>query len=312
MRKKTIRVFAPASVSNVGPGFDMMGFALHEPGDEIKLTLTNRKEIRITKILGDGKRLPYEPEKNTTTVAIKSLLKKYDLNPGLDVEIHKKMGIGSGLGSSAASAVGGVFAVNKLLKLGLSNYKLLEHALAGEFIASGSIHADNIAPALFGGFVLIRSYKPTIDVIQLDYPKNLFCTIIFPNIEIKTCDARKILSKTVNIKTAVAQAGHASGLVAGLLTNNLNLIGRSIVDHIAEPKRAKLIPCYNEVREAALSCDALNCNITGSGPSMFAFSTSQKKAEQIGEAMKKAAAGKGLKSKIYVSKINEQGPVVLE
>ena len=311
MSKNSIKVFAPASVSNVGPGFDMMGFALHEPGDEIKLTLTNRKEIRITKISGDSNRLPYEPEKNTTTVAIKSLLKKYDLNPGLDVEIHKKMGIGSGLGSSAASAVGGVFSINKLLKLGLSNHEMLEHALAGEFVASGSIHADNVAPALFGGFVLIRSYKPAIDVIQLDYPKNLLCTIVFPDIEIKTCDARKILSKTVDIKTAIAQAGHASGLVVGLLTNNMNLIGRSIVDHIAEPKRAKLIPCYNEVREAALSCDALNCNITGSGPSMFAFSTSQKKAEQIGEAMKKAAAGKGLKSKVYVSKINKHGPVVL-
>ncbi len=311
MSQKTIRVFAPASVSNVGPGFDMMGFALHEPGDEIKLTLTNKKEIRITKITGDDKRLPYEPEKNTTTVAIKSLLTKYDLNPGLDVEIHKKMGIGSGLGSSAASAVGGVFAVNELLNLELSNYEMLEHAIAGEFIASGSVHADNVAPALFGGFVLIRSYNPAIDVIQLDYPKNLHCTIVYPNIEIKTCDARKILSKTVDLKTAIAQAGHASGLVAGLLTNDLNLIGRSIVDHIAEPKRAKLIPCYNEVREAALSYGAINCNITGSGPSMFAFSTSRKKAGEIGEAMKKAAADKGLQSKIYVSKINKKGPVVL-
>lgn len=312
MNKQSIRIFAPASVSNVGPGFDMMGFALHEPGDEVKLTINNKKEIRITKITGDDKRLPYDPDKNTTTVGIKSLFKKYDLNIGLDVEIHKKMGIGSGLGSSAASAVGGVFAANKLLNLDLSNYELLEHTLAGEFIASGSIHADNVAPALFGGFVLIRTYKPTIDVIKLDYPQNLFCTIVFPDIEIKTCEARKILSKTVDLKTAIAQAGHASGLVVGLLTGDYNLIGRSIVDHIAEPKRAKLIPCYNEVREAALSLDAINCNITGSGPSMFAFSTSKKKAEEIGEAMKKAAASKGLKSKIYVSKINKKGPIVLE
>lgn len=312
MTKKSIRIFAPASVSNVGPGFDMMGFALNEPGDEIKLSYNNKKEIRITKITGDDKRLPFDPDKNTTTVAIKSLLKKYNLNIGLDVEIHKKMGIGSGLGSSAASAVGGVFAVNKLMDLGLTNSKMLEHALAGEFVASGSIHADNVAPALFGGFVLIRSYNPVIDVIQLDYPKNLFCTIVFPDIEIKTSEARKILSKTVDLKTAIAQAGHASALVAGLLTSNYDLIGRSIVDHIAEPKRAKLIPCYNEIREAALSIGAINCNITGSGPSMFAFSISKKKAEEIGEAMKKAAASKGLKSKIYVSKINKKGPVVLE
>jgi len=311
MIKKTIRVFAPASVSNVGPGFDMMGFALHEPGDEIKATITTGKEIRIFKITGDDKRLPYDIDKNTTTVAIKSLFKKYKINVGLDVEIHKHMGIGSGLGSSAASAVGGVFAVNKLLKLGLSVYDLLEHAIAGEFVASGSVHADNVAPALFGGFVLIRSYNPTIDVVEIDYPKNLHCTIIYPDIEIKTYDARKILSKTVDLKTAIAQAGHASGLVAGLLTGNYNLIGRSIVDHIAEPKRAKLIPCYNEVREAALSSGALNCNITGSGPSMFAFSTSHDKAQEVGEAMNKASAAKGLRSKIYVSKINKKGPVVL-
>jgi homoserine kinase len=174
MTKKSIRIFAPASVSNVGPGFDMMGFALNEPGDEIKLSYNNKKEIRITKITGDDKRLPFDPDKNTTTVAIKSLLKKYNVNTGLDVEIHKKMGIGSGLGSSAASAVGGVFAANKLMRMGLTNSKMLEHALAGEFIASGSIHADNVAPALFGGFVLIRSYNPEIDVIQLDYPKDLF------------------------------------------------------------------------------------------------------------------------------------------
>jgi homoserine kinase len=309
---KQIKIFAPASVSNVGPGFDMMGFALHEPGDEIKVKLNNRKEIRITKITGDDNRLPYDICKNTTTVAVTSLLKKYELNVGLDVEIHKKMGIGSGLGSSAASAVGGVFAVNKLLDLDLSNYELLEHALAGEFIASGSIHADNVAPALFGGFVLIRTYKPTIDVIQLDFPKNLYCTIVFPDIEIKTCDARRILSKRVGLKTAIAQAGHASGLVTGLLTSNPDLIGRSIVDHIAEPKRAKLIPCYNEVRQAALSNGALNCNITGSGPSMFAFSTSKRTADEIGEAMKEAAASKGLKSKVYVSKINKKGPIVLE
>ncbi len=312
MTKKSIRVFAPASVSNVGPGFDMMGFALNEPGDEIKLSYNNKKEIRITKITGDDNRLPFDADKNTATVAIKSLLKKYNVNIGLDVEIHKKMGIGSGLGSSAASAVGGVFAANKLLRMELSNFEMLEHAIAGEFIASGSIHADNVAPALFGGFVLIRSYNPVIDVIKLDYPKDLFCTIVFPDIEIKTSEARKILSKTVDLKTAIAQAGHASALVAGLLTNNYDLIGRSIVDHIAEPKRAKLIPCYNEVREAALSIGAINCNITGSGPSMFAFSTSKTKAEEIGEAMKKAAVSKGLRSKIYVSKINKKGPVVLE
>lgn len=308
---KKIKVFAPASVSNVGPGFDLMGFALNEPGDEIEITITAGNEIRIKKILGDGGVLPYNINKNTATAAILSLLKKFSIKIGLDVVINKKMGIGSGLGSSAASAVGGVFAVNKLLNLKLSKYELLEHAIAGEFIASKGIHADNVAPCLFGGFVLIRSYNP-IDIIQLDYPKDLFCSIVYPDIEIKTCDARKMLGKNVPLKTAIAQAGNASGLAAGLLTNNYNLIGRSIVDHIAEPKRAKLIPCYDEIRNAALSNGALNCNISGSGPSMFAFSASQKDADKIAAAMKKVALSKGFKSKVYVSQINNKGPVVLK
>ncbi|MEW6194258.1 MAG: homoserine kinase [Bacteroidota bacterium] len=311
MKQKKIKVFAPASVSNVGPGFDMMGFALNEPGDEIEISLNGSREIKIKKIFGDGGTLPYHIDKNTTTVAIQSLLKKYNINAGLDIVIHKKMGIGSGLGSSAASAVAGVFAVNKLLSLKLSKYELLEHAIAGEFIASKGIHADNVAPCLFGGFVLIRSYDP-IDIIQLDYPGNLYCSIVYPDIEIKTCDARAMLDKSVPLKTAIAQAGNASGLVTGLLTKNYDLISRSIIDHLAEPKRAKLIPCYSEVRNAALSSGALNCNISGSGPSMFAFSDSKKKAADIAHAMKKAAVSKGFNSKTYVSNINNKGPVVLK
>ncbi len=311
MSSKSIRVFAPASVSNVGPGFDMMGFALYEPGDEIIIKKNNSKELRIVNIEGDNGNLPVDVDKNTTTVAIKSLLEKYDLNVGLDVSIHKKMGIGSGLGSSAASAVAGVFAVNELLDLKLSKLDLLVHAMAGEFVASGSIHADNVAPCLFGGFVLIRSYNP-LDIIQIDYPKNLYCSIVYPDIVIKTKEARKILSKTVKLKTAIAQAGNASGLIIGLMTKNYDLISRSIIDLIAEPKRAKLIPCYNKVRKAALDNGALNCNITGSGPSMFAFSTSSKDAERIANAMFNAVIQSGLKGKKYISKINGKGPIILE
>ncbi len=311
MSLKKIKVFAPASVSNVGPGFDMMGFALNKPGDEIEIILNGGSEIKIKKISGDNSVLPYYIDKNTATVAIQSLLKKYNIKTGLDIVINKKMGIGSGLGSSAASAVAGVFAVNKLLNLKLSKYELLEHAIAGEFIASKGIHADNVAPCLFGGFVLIRGYDP-IDIVQLDYPKNLYCSIVYPDIEIKTCDARAILDKNVPLKTAIAQAGNASGLVAGLLTKNFDLISRSIVDHLAEPKRAQLIPCYNEIREAALSNGALNCNISGSGPSMFAFSISKDKAQKIGRAMLRSVVKGGLKGRIYVSKINDKGPVVLK
>ncbi|MBI1936997.1 MAG: homoserine kinase [Ignavibacteriales bacterium] len=307
---KSIKVFAPASVSNVGPGFDMMGFALNKPGDEVQLSLNGGSEIKIKKITGDGGKLPYDADKNTSTAAIKSLLKKFDLKIGIDVVINKKMGIGSGLGSSAASAVAGVFAANKLLNLKLTKHELLEHAIAGEFIASKGIHADNVAPALFGGFVLIRGYDP-IDVIQIDYPKDLFCTVVYPEIEIKTCEARELLDENVPLKIAIAQAGNASGLITGLLTKNFDLISRSIIDHIAEPKRAKLIPCYDEIRNAALKNGALNCNISGSGPTMFSFSDSEVKAKKIGRAMLKAVVRSGLKGKIYVSRINDKGPIVL-
>ena len=191
MNGNKIRVFAPATVSNVGPGFDLMGFALNEPGDEIELKLNKSNEIRIAKITGDSGKLSHNPDKNTATVAIKSLCRKYGLKAGLDVSIHKKMGIGSGLGSSAASAVAGVFALNKLLNLKLTKFDLLEHAIAGENISSGSTHADNVAPSLYGGFVLIRGYDP-LDIIEISYPKNLYCAVVYPEIVIKTAEARKI------------------------------------------------------------------------------------------------------------------------
>ncbi len=304
---KSIRVFAPASVSNVGPGFDLMGFALESPGDEIIVTRKKRRGLSIKKISGDGNVLPTDPRKNTTTVAIQSLLDKYDLDDGLEVVIRKKMGIGSGLGSSAASSVGGVYAVNKLLELNLSKDKLLEHALAGEMIASGSLHADNIAPALYGGFILVRSYDP-IEILKIKFPDKLFVSIVYPNIIIKTCEARKMLPLTVPVRSAISQAGNAAGLINGLVTSDYELIGKSIVDSIAEPHRSKLIPCYNDVRNAAMSAGALNCNITGSGPSMFAFCRSKSDAEKIGKSMKEAAESSGYKSKTYVSRINRVGP----
>jgi len=219
MSVNKIRVFAPATVSNVGPGFDLMGFALNEPGDEIEVKLNKTNQIRIVKITGDSGKLSLNPERNTATVAIRSLCKKYNIKTGIDVSIHKKMGIGSGLGSSAASAVGGVFAVNKLLNLRLSKFDLLEHAIAGESIASGSIHADNVAPSLYGGFILIRGYNP-IDIVEIAYPSDLYCAVVYPEIVIKTSEARKILDDSISRKDAIAQAGNAAGLINALLTNN--------------------------------------------------------------------------------------------
>lgn len=310
MNLKKIKVFAPATISNVGPGFDIMGFAINNLGDVVEVSLSKGDTINIKEIYGT-KAIPFDPSKNTATASIISLIKSLKLKTGLDVVIRKKMGIGSGLGSSAASAVAGVYAVNKLLNLNLKKSELLLHALKGEILSSGTLHADNVAPCLFGGFVLIRSYDP-IDIIKIDYPKDLICSIIYPQIEIKTSEARKILENKIYRKDAVLQAGNASALITGLITKDVDLISRSMKDFIAEPKRAKLIPCYNQVRIAALANGAINCNISGSGPSMFSFSTSEKDAKRIAFAMKEAALLLGINSVTYISKINPRGVVVIK
>ncbi len=309
--RDSVKVFAPASISNIGPGFDIMGFAINEPGDEIILKRNDSNEIRITAITGDEGKLPLDPVKNTATVAMQALLDKLGLKVGVDVQINKKMGLGSGLGSSAASAVAGVYALNLLLETNLSKDELLAPALAGEAVASKAIHADNVAPCLYGGFILIRGYDP-IDIIEITTPKNLFCSVIYPDIEIKTCEARAILPKDVSLKDTITQCGNASGLIAGLMSNDLDLIGRSLNDVIVEPVRANLIKGYSEIKESALSAGAIGCSISGSGPSIFALSDSIEKGMQINEAMKKAAEKNGLTSQIYLSPINSVGPREIE
>lgn len=311
MSSNSIKVFAPASVSNVGPGFDLMGFAIHEPGDEIILRKNKLKGIKISKITGDGKKLPTDPEKNTATVAILSLFNELKIEEGISVEIRKKMGMGSGLGSSAASAVAAVFAANKLLNLKRTKHQLLPHAMKGESIASGDFHADNVAPSLFGGFILIRSYNP-IDMIKINTPPNLFCTIIYPQVEIKTIEARKILPKKVTLKQAINHSGNAAALMAGLLNADLDLIQRSLVDEIVEPVRAKLIPGFDEIKKSALQAGALNCNISGSGPSLFALSTNKTTAEQIALYASRTVKDMNIKCLTYISKINKAGPRVLD
>jgi len=311
MSSQSIKVFAPASVSNVGPGFDILGFALYKPGDEVILTKSSSNTLEITSITGDDGKLPYEVEKNTASVAIKSLMDKYEINEGLSVEINKKMGLGSGLGSSAASAVAAVVAANELLELNLEKNQLLEHALAGEFVASKAIHADNVAPALFGGIVLIRGYNP-IDIIQIPPPEELFCTIIYPNIEIKTSEARAILPDNVPLKDMISQTGNIASLIYGLSTSNYDLISRSLNDAVIEPVRSKLITGFDEIKNAAIDAGALGSTITGSGPSLFALSTSEDTANRIAVATKAVVDKLGIGGVTYVSKINEIGPKILD
>ncbi|GAB3510170.1 homoserine kinase [Spirosoma knui] len=307
----SIQVFAPATVANVACGFDIFGFAVASPGDQVTLTTREEPGVTITNIIGDEGRLPRETERNTAGIAIQTYLEHIGrTDVGVDVVLEKQMPLGSGLGSSAASAVAGVYAINELLGRPLPTIKLLPFAMEGERLACGSAHADNVAPSLLGGFVVIRSYHP-LDVIRIETPASLFCTLVHPDIEVNTKDARFILKNEVSLKNTITQMGNVAGLIAGLMTPDYDLISRSLVDVIIEPVRAILIPEFHEVKQAALDNGALGCSLSGSGPSMFALSRDAQTAERIGQAMQQAFLSVGITSETYVSEINRQGPKVL-
>jgi len=310
MINKKIKVFAPASVSNVACGFDIMGFALEIPGDEIQLKIVGNPGVKIISITGDGGKIPSDYKLNTCGYAVYKMLTELQLEFGVEISINKKMPLGSGLGSSAASAVGGVYALNKLLDEPLDNFELVKYALFGEEIASKAIHADNVAPSLYGGFVIIRGYEP-LDVVKIDTPDDLYCTIIYPHVEIKTSKARKILPELVPLKNAVKQWGNVAGLTTGLLTNDYDLISRSLKDEIIEEFRSKLIFGYNELKQSALGNGALGCNISGSGPSIFALCKGKESAKKIKKGFIDTANILNITNSIFISRINKIGPKII-
>ncbi|MGL4631490.1 MAG: homoserine kinase [Leadbetterella sp.] len=311
MNTQSIRVFAPATVANVSCGFDIFGLAVENPGDEVIITPRNDDKIQITSITGDEGKLTYDIQKNTVSVPILRYLEKIGQSKGFDIVLNKKMPLGSGLGSSSASSVAGVFAVNQLLGNPLSQDQLLEFAMEGERVACGAAHADNVAPALLGGFVAIRSYEP-LDFFKVKTPKELCVTIVHPDVEVNTKDARKILRSEVSLKNTISQMGNVAGLIAGLLMEDYTLISRSMEDKIIEPTRAILIPEFFNVKEAAIQSGALGCSISGAGPSIFAFSKGMDTAYKVGEAMKNVFNLKGIDTNLFVSKINPVGPRILD
>ena len=309
--QKKVRAFAPATVANVGCGFDVLGFAIHGLGDFVTASLSEKPGIRIISISGDDGRLPLETEKNTAGLAAIALLKeagKSDL--GVELTIEKNMPLGSGLGSSAASSVASVVAVNHLIGSPFSKSELLPFSVDGELAASGTAHADNVAAALFGGFILVKTHLPP-DVLSLQTPEKLHCTIIHPKIEIQTKNSRKILKKQVSLEKAVTQWGNVGSLIVGLYTDDYDLIGRSLHDEIIEPVRSMLIPGFKEMKSAALKAGALGCSISGSGPSLFALSTSEILAQKIGSSMGSVLDGIDLEYDLHVSKVNTEGAAVV-
>lgn len=310
MNNPSIRVFAPATVANVACGFDIFGFALDRPGDEIEMAFKESSGVEISAVTGDEGRLPLDPNKNTAGVAAIKLLEYLKCNQGISIALHKKMPIGSGLGSSAASAVGSVYALNQLLGTPLSSIELLPFALEAEKAACGSAHADNAAPALLGGFTLIRSYQP-LDVISIPVEIPLYCTILHPHMEISTAMARSVLKQEIQLAQHVKQSGNAAGLIAGLMKGDSSLIQNSLQDVIVEPVRAQLIPGFQSIKDAALQAGALGSSISGSGPSIFALSTDKQIAEAVGKEMEKAALNFHTGCDLYISALNLKGPKVI-
>ncbi|MEX0822759.1 MAG: homoserine kinase [Balneolaceae bacterium] len=300
--------FAPATVANVACGFDVLGFAIHGLGDEVTATLTHTHKVEIASITGDDGRLPLETEKNTAGKAVMALLKALgkENTVGIQLDIKKNMPLGSGLGSSAASSVAAVVAVNHLLDSPFTTSELLPFTVEGEIAASGTPHADNVAAALYGGFVLVKTHHPP-DVIPLPTPAKLYCTLIHPDIEIETKSSRLILKKDVPLAKAVTQWGNVGALVAALFMDDYELIGRSLHDEIIEPVRSVLIPGFTEMKQAAMKAGALGCSISGSGPSLFALSTSKKTAQEVGTKMGAVLKSIGLDYNMYLSKINTEG-----
>jgi len=307
---ESIKVYAPATVANVTCGFDVLGFAVDNPGDEVELKLTDKPGVTIKRITGDNGRLSLDPQKNTAGISIFKYLEHFGIEKGVEMTLHKKMPLGSGLGSSAASSAAGVFAMSRLLGRNESALELLPFAMEGEFIACGSAHADNVGPALFGGFVLIRSYDP-LDVVKIPTPESLFATIIHPHIEVETKDARNILPRFIPLKDAIVQWGNVGGLIAGLMLQDMGLISRSLQDVIIEPKRAILLPGFYEAKHEALQAGALGGGISGSGPSIFQLSKDEETAIQVGNAMQAVYKELGIGSEVYISKVNKDGPQIL-
>lgn len=305
---KTVKVISPASVANLVCGFDILGMSLADPADEIVISLRDQPGISI--VHEDDYGLPESPEKNVAGAALFAMMSELDPGIGFDLRVNKNIKPGSGLGSSAASSAGAVVGANALLDNRFTPTELVRFAMAGEKLASGVKHADNLAPCIFGGVTLIRAIMP-LDIVKLDFPP-LYVTVVHPQIEVKTSDSRQILRKQVLLKDAIRQWGNIAGLVAGFQQHDYQLIGRSLEDVIIEPVRRILIPGFSDVKDKCREAGALGGGISGSGPSVFMLSVEETTAHRVKAVMQEIYERLGIDFRIYVTKINEQGISVHE
>ena len=304
-KSKKVRVFAPATVANVGSGFDILGLALNNPGDIIEMKVVKERGITITDIVSE-KELSKKIEENTAGMALLDMYRAKNIPFGIELKIIKGVNPGSGTGSSAASAAGAVFALNELLEDKFTRKELVDFAMSGEVVASGTRHADNVAPSILGGITLVRQNEP-LDVISLPVPEKLRVVVLHPEIEIKTSDSRAILKSQISLSKAVKQWGNVAGLVSGLYTSNYDLIGRSMEDFAVVPTRSLLIPLYEELELKAKENGALGFSISGSGPSVFALCKGDEIAEKVKDKLVETIKKTKLKFNIHISEINTEG-----
>lgn len=306
-----IAVYAPGSVSNVACGFDVLGFALDEPGDVVMAAPQDAMGVSIAAIHGDEGRLPTDVRKNTASAAALALLQRLETTRGVSLTIHKGIPLTSGIGSSGASAVAAVVAVNELLGRPAPMDVLIECAMLGEQAGCGAIHPDNVTPSLHGGFILARSAQPP-DIVKLPVPAGLSCAVLHPRMSVETGAARQLIGDQVPLKAATRQWANVGALVSALYTSDLALLSRSLVDHIAEPRRAGLVPGFAEIKRCAMEAGALGCSLSGSGPSIFALAASIEIARRAGESMQRAFAGASdVGSDLWVCPVGHQGARVI-
>lgn len=306
-----VEVFAPATVANLNCGFDVLGLCLENPGDTVRIRKSAFPGIKISSIEGDQGKLPFDIYKNTVSISIIKMLEYVEgFDGGFEIELIKGMPIGSGLGSSAASTVAGVYAANEMLGKPFSKHELLHFCVYGEEIACGTGHADNVAPSLFGGMVLIKGYSP-LQIIQLPVPANLYVSIVYPHVEIHTQDARRQLSENISMKDGVNYWGNLAGFISSLYTGDMELFKHSLIDNLVEPIRAKNIPHFEELKSAALSKNVLGFGISGSGPSLFTFSNSIEQIDELNHIYQEILLKYGCEATFYASKVNLDGPKII-
>lgn len=302
--------FAPASIGNVAVGFDVLGQSFPVLGDRVRAESSPLPGVRIAAVSGIAGELPREPELNTAGRAVQSLLAATGSGSGIALSIEKGVPLGSGLGGSAASAVAAVVAANELLGRPCSREELLTHAVAGETVASGSRHADNVAPALFGGLVVTVGVDPP-HVQRIPVPPAVRCVVVHPKLFLSTREARRILRPEVRLADAIRQLGNLAGFIAGCHANDLGLIRASFEDVLIEPQRAGLIPGFAEVKAAALAGGALGCSISGAGPSVFAW-CEEGTARAVADGMTAAFARHGLEATAHVAPVGDDGARILD